>query len=81
MQELSNHGWSVPGEPFWNHVHGAWWTRPDIRAIVRAYEKAHTHAARRREESRTFTDGYDLHTVAPKYWEAVVGRLCGGEAS
>lgn len=77
MHEASNHGWAVAGEPFWNHVHGAWWTRPKIDAIVRSYEKAYAHAARRREESRTFTEYYDLATAGEQHWKGIVGALCG----
>ena len=28
MTELNPHGISIPGAPFWNGVHQAWWTRP-----------------------------------------------------
>ena len=77
MYEVSNHGWSVAGEPFWNHVHGAWWTRPRMDAIVRTYEKAHAAAGRRRAESRMFTEFYDVATAAEQYWKPIMEALCG----
>jgi glycosyltransferase involved in cell wall biosynthesis len=76
MTEVSHHGWGVPGDPFWNHVHGAWWMRPDVHAIVRAYEKAHAQAQKRRAESRTFTEAYDCRTAAETHWKGIVGELC-----
>ncbi len=77
MYEVSNHGWSVAGEPFWNHVHGAWWTRPRVDAIVRSYEKAYAAAERRRGECRTFTEYYDVATAAETHWKGIVEELCG----
>lgn len=77
MKEVANHGWFATGDPYWNHVHGAWWTRPDVRAITRAYEKALVQAPRRREESRTFTEHYDCQTAGEQYWKGIVEALCG----
>ena len=76
MYEVSNHGWSVAGEPYWNPVHGAWWTRPKIDAIVRSYEKAFAQAPRRREESRMFTEYYDAATTGERHWKGIVEALC-----
>lgn len=76
MYENSNHGWSVAGEQFWNPVHGAWWQRPKIESIVRAYEKAYAAASRRRAESRTFTEYFDVATAAEQYWKGIVETLC-----
>jgi glycosyltransferase involved in cell wall biosynthesis len=77
MEEMSGHGWRVPGERFWNHVHGAWWIRPRVDAVVRAYEKAYAGASRRREAARTFTEGFDCRTAAETHWKAIVEELCG----
>lgn len=77
MYENSNHGWSVAGEQFWNPVHGAWWTKPKIDAIVRAYEKAYAQAPRRRSESRTFTEYFDASTAGEQHWKAILETLCG----
>jgi glycosyltransferase involved in cell wall biosynthesis len=40
MTELNPDGISVSGEPFWNGVHRAWWTRPSIRGMWQAFEQA-----------------------------------------
>lgn len=77
MAEMAGHGWMVPGERFWNHVHGAWWTRPRVDAIVRAYEKAFSQAHKRREEVHAFTEAYDCRTAAETHWKGLVEALCG----
>jgi glycosyltransferase involved in cell wall biosynthesis len=75
MYENSNHGWSVAGEPFWNHVHGAWWTRPKVDSIVRSYEKAYAHAGRRRAESRNFTEFFDVTAAGEQHWKGILEAL------
>lgn len=76
MSETRGHGWGVVGERYWNHVHGAWWERPRIDAIVRAYEKARTQAAGRRVEARAFTEGFDYRETGMEAWRGIVGALC-----
>lgn len=76
MPELRGPGWRVPGEPFYNHPHAAWWTRPNPRAITRAYEKALEQASRLRGSAREFTEGLDVR-YAGKRWAQIVGQLCG----
>jgi glycosyltransferase involved in cell wall biosynthesis len=75
MHELRGSGWLVSGEPFWNPVHGAWWTRPSVTSIVRAYEKAHTHAASYREDAVEFAAAYEVGKVAEKYWKPALKGL------
>jgi glycosyltransferase involved in cell wall biosynthesis len=77
MTEMAKPGWRVPGERFWNHVHGAWWIRPRVDAIVRAYEKAYAQAHRRREEVQAFTEAFDCRTTAETHWKGIVEDLCG----
>jgi glycosyltransferase involved in cell wall biosynthesis len=82
MAELSGEGWQVVGQPFWNPTHRAWWTRPDIDKIVRAYERAYAErdspkAERRRQRSREFAAAYDIDRVAEEYWEPLLKTLEG----
>ncbi len=37
MTELNPDGWQVDGEPFWNGVHKAWWIRPSVAGMYRAF--------------------------------------------
>ena len=81
MQENGASGWYVAGDPYWNHVHGAWWDRPRIEAIVRAYERAHASRvapAARRDAAAQFAAGFDAagEDVAGT-WREIVGELCG----
>lgn len=75
MADLKGPGWAVSGHEFWNHVHGAWWQRPDVAAIVRAYEKAKTHAASLREKAATFAADFTVDQVAEKYWKPALANL------
>jgi len=40
MEELNPDGIQVDGTPFYNGVHRAWWIRPDIGGLARAFEQA-----------------------------------------
>lgn len=78
MQENGSEGWYVTGDPFWNHVHGAYWQRPRVEAIVRAYEKAHVVPGPRRVRAVEFTEPFDVHAESTRFhWNAIVGELCG----
>lgn len=69
MDELRGAGWAIASQPFWNHVHGAWWQRPDIAAIERAYEKAYKWAGSKREQARRFALDYDIRDVYARHWQ------------
>lgn len=75
MSELRGPGWTTTHEPFWNHVHGAWWAKPSITSIVRQYEKAHTLAASRRDQAITFAADYTVDAVTETYWKPILERL------
>lgn len=77
MDDMRGLGWAVAGELFWNHVHGAWWIRPRIQSIVRAYEKAHIQASGRREAAVRFTDQFDARETAEAHWKPIMDELCG----
>lgn len=78
MREMSAVGWSVNGERYWNHVHGAWWDRPKVDAIARAYARAKDAPPVRRENARNFTQDYDAQGAAvQEQWKTIVGELCG----
>ncbi len=75
MREQTLTRWSVQGQPYWNHVHGAWWTRPDVDAIVRAYKNARLHAKNYRDKARDRSGEYDV-LDAGRYWRDIVEALC-----
>jgi glycosyltransferase involved in cell wall biosynthesis len=76
MTELNPHGTKVPGQPFWNGVHRAWWIRPDITAILKAYEDAYAAAGKLdRKPLRDFALQYDKELVAREFMEPAVDEL------
>lgn len=77
MTEMRGSGWDVPGDRYWNHVHGAWWMRPQAHAIVRAYGKALERAAGYRERAREFTQAFDARDTGEAHWKGILEALCG----
>ncbi len=75
MAEHCEAGWTVEGDPYWNPVHYAWWTRPRMDAMVRTYEKALAQASRRRAEARTFTEPFDAGITAEQHWKGILEEL------
>jgi len=76
MTELSQPAWQVKGQPFWNPVHHAWWTRPNVDDIAKRYEQAYQRSAavtaKWRSEAAKFAASYDADTVANQYWKPVL---------
>lgn len=78
MTENGKPGYYVAGDRFWNHVHGAWWDRPRIEAITRAYEKAYVAPGPRRVRAAEFAEPFDVHAESTRsHWEKIVGEMCG----
>lgn len=75
MAENTGVGWSVTGQPFWNHVHGAWWTRPDIKSLRLMYEARHLNTnPRQREEARQFAEAFHVDKAAD-LWRPILEEL------
>lgn len=76
MTENNRVGWRATGEPFWNVVHQAWWERPNIVGIRRAYEKAYRDARLRRGNApRAWAETYHVDTAGPQFWGPVLAEL------
>lgn len=77
MMELNPLGYLVDGTPFWNHVHRAWWTRPDTDAIASAYATIFKSrpTEREREQYVQHARQYDTRHVADAYWRPVLREL------
>ncbi len=76
MTELNPHGWQVDGEPFWNGVHKAWWVRPSVAGMYRAFMQAHEQ----REDVdpvklRDSVAQYDVDRVCEEHMRPVVDLL------
>jgi glycosyltransferase involved in cell wall biosynthesis len=81
MTELRGPGWLVGGEPYWNPVHEAWWLKPSVKAIDRAYEKAHKLAASKRTAAREFALGYDADAILLDYFKPALGAIMERKAA
>lgn len=81
MTELRGPGWAVTGEPYWNPVHEAWWCKPSVTGIARAYEKAHRMAAQKRAAAREFAMGYDADLVLVDHWKPALDVLADRKAA
>ena len=67
---------TVNGDPWWNPVPRAWWTRPDVHEIVAAYENEYAHRGARDgvwadQWGRGLVDHvaqYNADRVVAEYW-------------
>lgn len=77
MAELNPLGFCVEGTRYWNPVHRAWWTRPDIDAIADAYSMAAVKAPseHERRELVRHAGRYDTRYVAAQYWAPALEKL------
>lgn len=66
--------WLVEAEPFWNYVHEAWWSRPHIGGIVKAYEKAYRYASTKRDTAREVSQSYTVESQMER-WAQVLHEL------
>jgi glycosyltransferase involved in cell wall biosynthesis len=69
----------VGGELFWNPVHQAYWTRPNIDQIVKAYSFYHNlasdEAQRRRAVVREWSLRFDVDKVFFQYWKPIIDSV------
>jgi glycosyltransferase involved in cell wall biosynthesis len=81
MTELRGPGWLAAGEPYWNPVHEAWWTRPSVKAVERAYEKAYKLAASKRAAAREFALSYDADVVLLDHFKPALDAVTERKAA
>jgi FkbM family methyltransferase len=83
MTELCGSGYLVSGEPFWNPVHRAWWSKPYIQEITDAYSRAWQitgtdpgQAKDMRGDARSFAALYTPAHVLGSEWPKVLHEAC-----
>lgn len=77
MTEIT-YNYSVQGTPWWNPVHRAWWTRPNVGEIVDAYRDAHAGGAFSkitRDDVVKFAAGYDADRVVAEHWLPILEKV------
>jgi len=76
MEELNPDGIQVDGEPFYNGVHRAWWIRPSVSGMVRAFEEAYERRQDvDRVKLRESVAAYEVGNVAEKHMRPTVDSL------
>ncbi len=77
MVELTQAGWVVDGDPWWDALQDSFSFVPSIASIETALEAA--YAARSDIDLRAagvaFAQGYDADTVAEEYWVPTLEKL------
>jgi glycosyltransferase involved in cell wall biosynthesis len=71
-------GWKVQGEPYWSLSHAAFWRKPSIDGIVRAYEDAYRRGTDYRAKAartRQHALAYDADLVLKEHWAPVLSEL------
>jgi glycosyltransferase involved in cell wall biosynthesis len=77
MSEVGS-GWKVAGEPYWSLSHAAFWRKPSIDGIARAYEDAYRRGTDYRAKAaraRGHALPYDADLVLEAHWEPVLKEL------
>jgi glycosyltransferase involved in cell wall biosynthesis len=81
MTELCGAGWTIPGEPFWNPAHNAWWSAPVVRQIWKVYEQAYQRGRAyeaRKAKAREWARRYEPQTVLHEHWKPALEALEAG---
>lgn len=79
LSELTDVRNQVQCHRFWNHIHQAWWFRPEPESIARRLMKLHDRTAAQRhgdrEQNRDSVSMYDSRNVM-ELWKTTVEELC-----
>lgn len=78
MTENAGSGWVVPGEPFWNPTHQAFWTKPYVGDIYKAYETAYKRERvyeAKKAKARDFAMRFEPDYVTNEHWKPVLDHL------
>ena len=72
---VSDDGWLVDGQPFWDEAQKSWFCIPNVPAIVKALEAAYEAPRGVSEVSVEFAKQFDVETVWEKHWLPVLEKL------
>lgn len=77
MTELSENGWCVEGDRWWDSGQDSFLICPSINEISKALEGAYELRGNQqlRDNAAAFADGYDADLVTAEYWEPALEKL------
>lgn len=77
MSELTQAGWLVTGDPWWDSLQTSFAFMPSIGSIGTALRAAYDMRDDQgiRAVAREFALGYDIDVVATQYWEPILAQL------
>ncbi len=77
MSELTQAGWLVPGDPWWDEPQRSWFIAPHIPSIQAALEAAYEERNNQalRESAVAFARQYDADHVFYTYWKPALEKL------
>jgi len=73
--ELVGDGWTVDGQPLWDHHQRAWFNIPSVPGIVEALEKAYARERGVSQKALDFASFYRADVVYKKFWQPVLKKL------
>jgi glycosyltransferase involved in cell wall biosynthesis len=81
MTELTEAGWLVGGDPWWDALQESFFLCPHVDQIADALELAYQHAGdtELRQRATEFAVGYDADLIAETYWRPALAALLDQE--
>lgn len=77
MSELVGSGYQVRSTQFWNPIHQAFWSRPDVDDIVKKLKLVHNWSdiEERRAKARIFGRHYDVGLIYAERWRPIIDSV------
>lgn len=72
---VSDEGWLVDGQPFWDEAQKSWFMIPSVPNIVNALQEAYEAPRGVSDVSVEFAKQFDVETVWQNYWLPVLEKL------
>ena len=73
--ELLGDGWTVEGQPWWDHVQKSWLMAPRVSSILERLVEAHGRERGTSQAAIDFAAAYDADVVFDRYWRPALEAL------
>jgi len=73
--ELLGDGWTVEGQPWWDHVQKSWLMTPHVSSILARIVDAYERPRERSQKAIDFAAAYDADLVFDAYWRPALEAL------